>query len=585
MKARCWLWGFILAGALSACSPEVRAPDAVGPASPEAVALSLSTVDAEDNLALFEYDRSIPLDIQEERRWQEDGTVWIDFTYASPMGGRVPARLVIPRGGGPFPGLILQHGGPGMLEDMDSFARAFAGYGAVTIMITSPYRRPGGWVHTQYMGNTWPMFTYRDLEIKIQTILDLRRAVEILEERAEIDPDRLAYFGVSWGGSMGGLLAGVEHRLKAYVLVVGDGGLVEHTADPGPDGLDQHFSAGWAAEMWPTEPLHFVGRAAPAALLFQNGLYDTFVPPHDALRFYTAASEPKTIIWYEAGHELPWSFVADAAGWLQPFLGDRLLLLAPNYRSSAVIIDRALIAAVLAPLGLFLVSVLRQKTFNWAEGWFWPVGIVLFGPLGLGLYWVTGTSRAAQAQPTSLSSWRGSLWISIRTAVALTIGAWVGERINEILVGSDFRIRFIQFYLAVHLIGWVLSSMGGKRRRTSPAAQILLANGFWVVVVFLQVIFREQFSPNEEWLRFPVSAALGILTALPLHRWLMHNGWEIPAGADDVWEARRAQSKARLAVLLAGSFAADLVIVTWMLQRYLGLTWGDSLRLLFGLSS
>jgi len=63
------------------------------------------------------------------------------------------------------------------------------------------------------------------------------------------------------------------------VLVIGDGGLVEYTADPGEDGLNIHFSDTWAALMWPTESLHFIGRAAPAALLFQNGLHDTNMPP------------------------------------------------------------------------------------------------------------------------------------------------------------------------------------------------------------------------------------------------------------------------------------------------------------------
>ncbi|MGD8634342.1 MAG: hypothetical protein PVF85_12270 [Anaerolineales bacterium] len=67
---------FVLAGVLSACSPEVQAP--------EAVALSLSAVDPQDQLAFFDYDHAAPLDIQEQRRWQEDGAIWIDFTYASP---------------------------------------------------------------------------------------------------------------------------------------------------------------------------------------------------------------------------------------------------------------------------------------------------------------------------------------------------------------------------------------------------------------------------------------------------------------------------------------------------------------------
>ena len=584
MNRRSWIGGLILVGILSACSSQVQAPDAVGPASPDAVALSLSTVDPEESLALFEYDRNAPLDIQEERRWEEDGATWIDFTYASPMGGRVPARLVIPPGAGPFPGMILQHGGPGTLEEMDGFARAFSRYGAVTIMITSPYRRPGGWEITQYMGNTWPIFNYRDLEIKIQLILDLRRAVDILEERPEVDPNRLAYFGVSWGGSMGGLLAGVEDRLKAYVLAVGDGGLVEHTADPGPDGLNIHFSERWAAQMWPTEPLHFVGRAAPAALLFQNGLLDNYVPPHDAQRFYTAASEPKTMLWYQAGHNLPWSFVQDAAEWLQPYLGDHLVLLSPNFRATALLADRGLLAAILLPLGLFLVYTLQRKTFPWAEEWFWLPGILLFGPLGLSVYWLVAGSQDAHAQKAVLSKWRSSLLISTRATISLIGGLWIGEMINQYLVQADFRIRFFQSYLTLLLVSYILSLIGKRRWRISLQAHILIANIFWVLGTLFPIISWQIF-PNALWARFPILAAAGVLITYPLHHWLLHKGWEIQVDSDEDHKESEPQSPLVVAILLAGSFAAALGSIVFIIHTYSGLSWGASVRFLFGLIS
>ena len=40
------------------------------------------------------------------------------ITYASPKGGEVPALLVIPKGRGPFPGVIVQHGLPGTKEQL-----------------------------------------------------------------------------------------------------------------------------------------------------------------------------------------------------------------------------------------------------------------------------------------------------------------------------------------------------------------------------------------------------------------------------------------------------------------------------------
>jgi len=571
---------------LTSCTAGVEGPEATGFASPEAVELSLSTVDSNESLYLFEYDQTAPLDIQEDRRWNEDDSTWIDFTYASPKGGRVPARLVIPNGRGPFPGIILQHGGPGTLEDMVDFARAFARYGAVTIMITSPYRRPGGWEITQYMGNTWPIFTDRDIEIKIQTINDLQRAVDILIERPEVDPERLAYFGVSWGASMGGLLAGVEDRLVAYVLAAGDGGLVEHTADPGEDGLNIHFSENWAARMWPTEPLHFVGRAAPAALLFQNGIYDTFVPPHDAIRFYTAASEPKTMIWYDAGHNLPWKFVNDAAEWLQPFLGKDLLLLAPNYRPSAVYWDRGIIAAIILSVGLFVWDSFRRKPLKWGSHMIWLLGIIFLGPIGLVLYWLTGQPNIDSAGQLATSTrWRQILKITTLMAITLIIGSLLADQINAILLGSvDFRYKLGQQYLTTLVVSWLLSFLNRQTFRSSIIARILIMNVFWVSVTIIPALLRNVIS-IPYWLFPSVEALIAISITYPLHAWMLtyglENGYSLQGPQTKhirfLWPATIG--------LLVLSCLAVLGSVIIVVQLYTGLSWKEVLLLLRGVYS
>jgi cephalosporin-C deacetylase-like acetyl esterase len=72
-------------------------------------------------------------------------------------------------------------------------------------------------------------------------IVDLRRAIDVLEVRPDVKTDQLAYFGVSYGAAMGGLSAEVEDRIKASVLAVGDGGLVSHFA--GPDDTDGPLQA------------------------------------------------------------------------------------------------------------------------------------------------------------------------------------------------------------------------------------------------------------------------------------------------------------------------------------------------------
>jgi dipeptidyl aminopeptidase/acylaminoacyl peptidase len=168
-------------------------------------------------------------------------------------------------------------------------------------------------------------FDEPDRREQIQLIVDLRRVVDLLVARGDVDPDRIGYLGVSYGGAMGGLLAGVEHRIAAFVLRVGDGGLVEHFGTRNDAGgslpaMSPARRERWLAAMRPVEPLRYVRRAT-APLLFQSGRQDDVVPPADARRYQAAAPEPKDVEWYDAGHFLPPKADCDAAVWLARHIG------------------------------------------------------------------------------------------------------------------------------------------------------------------------------------------------------------------------------------------------------------------------
>lgn len=47
---------------------------------------------------------------------------------------------------------------------------------------------------------------------------DLGRSIDYLETRPDVDDEKLAYYGYSWGASLGAILPAVENRLKVAVL-------------------------------------------------------------------------------------------------------------------------------------------------------------------------------------------------------------------------------------------------------------------------------------------------------------------------------------------------------------------------------
>jgi fermentation-respiration switch protein FrsA (DUF1100 family) len=75
------------------------------------------------------------------------------------------------------------------------------------------------------------------------------------------------------------------------------------------------------------EPIKYVGFASPTHLLLQSGRQDNLVPPDDAERLHAAAPDPKTVQWYEAGHNLGVTAARARSFWLHQHLGT----LAPDF--------------------------------------------------------------------------------------------------------------------------------------------------------------------------------------------------------------------------------------------------------------
>jgi uncharacterized protein len=287
-------------------------------ASTEAPTATPITDIYEQNIQLFNYDADSPVFITEESIQQEGGYTIHDISYPSPKTGDVPAYLIVPDGLGPFAGIILMHGSSGSRETLVPLAQDLVHTGAVVLTISAPSARS--------LGRDWISFTPRDRDEQIQLIIDLRRGVDLLTQHEKVEASRIGYIGYSYGAAMGGLLAGIEPRIKAYGLMVGDGGLVNHFTDEGrPIGwfetIDPAARERWLAAMEPIEPIHYVSHASASALFFQNARYDTSVSEEDALVYQAAGSEPKKIQWYDSGHGLPPQAYTDMVAWLAEQIG------------------------------------------------------------------------------------------------------------------------------------------------------------------------------------------------------------------------------------------------------------------------
>jgi eukaryotic-like serine/threonine-protein kinase len=134
---------------------------------------------------------------------------------------------------------------------------------------------------------------------------DVRRSIDFLETRTDIDREKLAYLGFSWGAEVAPVMLAVEGRFKAAILISG--------------GLDPYKTLPEA------EPFNFASRVR-IPILMLNGRYDHRFPVEASqLPLFRSLGTPekdKKHVIYEAGHAPPRKdYIRESLDWLDRYLG------------------------------------------------------------------------------------------------------------------------------------------------------------------------------------------------------------------------------------------------------------------------
>jgi len=134
---------------------------------------------------------------------------------------------------------------------------------------------------------------------------DLSRSIDYVETRRDIDCSKLAYYGVSWGGQMGGIVPAVETRIKVVMLHVA--GL----------SLDRSLPE--------VDAFNYVPRVKSPVLML-NGQYDHYFPVETSMKpmFKLLGTPPehKRSVLYPTGHAVPRNqLIREVLDWLDRYLG------------------------------------------------------------------------------------------------------------------------------------------------------------------------------------------------------------------------------------------------------------------------
>src|SRR5206468_865830 len=137
-------------------------------------------------------------------------------------------------------------------------------------------------------------------QLSIDDVVAARRAVDFLETLPSVDPHRIGFVGWSAGARTGALVAGVERRIRAFVLMSAGAVSVSDYAKAAPAWLRPDVRN----VLTTVDPLRWIARARPGTLFLQDGLRDELVPRRALLELARAAPRGTRVRWYDAGHRL-----------------------------------------------------------------------------------------------------------------------------------------------------------------------------------------------------------------------------------------------------------------------------------------
>lgn len=217
----------------------------------------------------------------------EDGVCEV-FYEGEPLKGRatrVFAYCAKPEGEGPFPAMVLVHGGGGTAFREWTELWADRGYVALAMDLAGcgPERKrlPDGGPDQTHAEKFAPfdensydqMWTYH-------AVAAAMLGHSLLESLPEVDASRTGVTGISWGGYLTCILAGVDPRFEAAVPVYGCGYLDEHsTWTPIFEQMSEEQCRRWVRYFDPSQYLSEV----ECPIFFLNGT-DDFAYPLDVFQ-------------------------------------------------------------------------------------------------------------------------------------------------------------------------------------------------------------------------------------------------------------------------------------------------------------
>jgi pimeloyl-ACP methyl ester carboxylesterase len=245
----------------------------------------------------FDYQRQ-PIAVTVLGSQHQGHAVVEDITYRAPGQDPVSAYLVVPDQAGPHSAAMFLHW-------LDTAADSNRGEFLAEAVSLASGKHPLVSLLPQltFPFDYGPVGDVRDRDSVIKQVVQLRRGLDLLVARADVDRSRVAVVGHDYGAMFASLLSAVDRsRVRSTVVMAADATMANWFVEFFLD-LPADQVAAYTALLSTVDPVAFIGHA-PQRLLLQYATDDFFIPLTVAHQMRDAAGPGATFRTYAVDHSM-----------------------------------------------------------------------------------------------------------------------------------------------------------------------------------------------------------------------------------------------------------------------------------------
>jgi dienelactone hydrolase len=250
-------------------------------------------------------------DLRVIRKRIQDGIERQLLVIRTPFGYRRTAEVFQPEAEGSYAALLYVHWYEPQSRDsnrsqFEEEAKEMASGGAVCLLVETLWSDPDFFVKR---------IQEDDVQNSIEEVVNIRRAMDLLLSRPNVNAKRFAYVGHDFGGMYGVLAGSLDQRPTHYVFMAATPRFPDWYLY-GPI-LESEAREAFIRQMSEIDPIAHIPNLSSASILFQFATDDPHVPMDRAEEFFVGAKEPKEMKHYQAGHGLNEEASRDRKTWLK----------------------------------------------------------------------------------------------------------------------------------------------------------------------------------------------------------------------------------------------------------------------------